>query len=292
MKDKTKQVFRKYGRYVFIGVLLFSNFFIWYAVFAEDREGQLTIAFLDVGQGDGIFIDSPMGNQILIDGGGSDGKVLRSLSKVMPFYARSIDMVIATHPDQDHIGGLAEVFRRFDVASYMSPGIPNDTAVFLALESAVTEESIEHKIVARRGMKIILSKSAYLEVLFPDRDVSGLETNDGSIVAKLVYGETEIMLTGDSPQKIEEYLTAVDGGNLKSDILKLGHHGSKTSSSPIFLSAVDPEVAIISAGQENHYGHPHKEVLDRLSELKIKYLQTLEEGTIVFKTDGQAMWRE
>ena len=79
MKDKTKQVFRKYGRYVFIGVLLFSNFFIWYAVFAEDREGQLTIAFLDVGQGDGIFIDSPMGNQILIDGGGSDGKVLRSL---------------------------------------------------------------------------------------------------------------------------------------------------------------------------------------------------------------------
>jgi len=278
-----------------LGVLLLTliNFFVWYAVFAEDREVELTIAFLNVGQGDAIFIDSPMGNQVLIDGGGPDGKVLRSLSRVMPFYDRSIDMVIATHPDQDHIGGLAEVFKRFDVLAYMDPAIPNDTGAFVALQSAVEAENIEHKVVARRGMKIILSKSAYLEVLFPDRDVSGVSnTNDGSIVAKLVYGNTEVMLTGDSPEKIEKYLASIDGLHLKSDILKLGHHGSKTSSSGEFLSVVDPELAIISAGKDNRYGHPHQEVLDRLEGLKIKSLRTFEEGTIVFVTDGQVIQRK
>src|SRR3989344_6757927 len=214
---------RKYIRFYVLLFLAFTACLIWYAVFREDRGGVLSVSFLDIGQGDAIFIDAPNGNQVLIDGGSGAG-VLRALGKAMPFYDRSIDMVVATHPDQDHIGGLAEVFKRFDVLAYMDPAIPNDTGAFVALQSAVEAENIEHKVVARRGMKIILSKSAYIEVLFPDRDVSGVSnTNDGSIVAKLVYGNTEVMLTGDSPEKIEKYLASIDGLHLKSDILKLGH---------------------------------------------------------------------
>ena len=298
MRLMFKNAFRKIFKFIKIhwraGVLslfLCANFFIWYSVFAESRNGKLTIAFLDVGQGDSIFIDSPTGNQVLIDGG-PNKKVLRELRKVMPFYDRSIDLVIATHPDADHITGLIDIVRRFDINAYMDPGIPNDTSNWQSLISTLSERKIENILVARRGMRVVLGSGAYMDILFPDRDMTGADTNDASVVARLVYGDSEFMLTGDSPQKIEEYLTQLNGKNLKSDILKLGHHGSKTSSSAVFLSVVGPEIGIISAGENNRYGHPHKEVLDLLSKQKIKALSTAEDGTIIFKTNGDTISRE
>lgn len=246
----------------------------------------LEVSFLDVEQGDAIFIEGPTGIQMLIDGG-RDRSVLRELGKRMGPLDRSLDLVVETHPDADHIGGLPGVFRAYAVNSFMTPGIPNVTVQKAALEDAVANEMILHPVVARRGMRILLGGGAYADVLFPDRDVSGVETNTGSIVLHVVYGETEFFLSADAPSAIENWLVRLDGEALKSDVLKAGHHGSRTSTGDALLAAADPEVVIISAGKDNQYGHPHKEVLERIEASGAKTLSTAEEGTITFMSDGK-----
>ena len=265
-------------------ILLLGAAFSVYAASREDRGGILTVAFLDIGQGDAIFIDAPSGNQMLIDGG--PGKsVLRELSKVMPFYDRSIDVVIATHADQDHVGGLPNVLKNYKVNIFMEPGLSGPSSSYEELEKMVgNNKSNIKKILARRGMVVDLGDGAILQILFPVIDPPGTNTNMSSIVAKLVYGENEFMLTGDSPIAIEDYLVSL--GGLQSDVLKAGHHGSKTSSSDEFVRAVAPQHTVISAGKNNRYTHPHQEVLDILNNFGIKILRTDELGIIVFKSDG------
>ena len=277
---------RLYLRATVLFFLVIGNVLIWYAVYGEEK-GHLTVAFLDVGQGDAIFIEAPNGNQMLIDGG--KGKiVLEELGKVMPPYDRSIDIVLATHPDADHIGGLPEVLKRFDVSLFIEPGVSSDSAIYQGLEEIVKEKGIK-KILARRGMNINLGGGVTFIVLFPDRDVSQFETNTASIVGKLVYGDSSFLLTGDSPKKIEQYLVSSDRNSLNSDVLKAGHHGSRTSSDESFVQAVSPEYAIISAGKNNQYGHPHKEVLDILNRYGAIILSTYETGTITFEVTEDAL---
>lgn len=284
------QAIRNNAKWYLLAALFIANFFIWHAIFAEERGGMLTVAFFDVGQGDAIFIEAPNGNQMLVDGGPGTS-VIRALGEVMPFYDRTIDAVIATHPDADHIGGLPEVLRRYDVGFFLDPGVSSDTGVYKALVQSIGLAGAKY-IIARRGMNIALDEAAgvFLEILFPDRDMEGTDTNDASIVANLVYGDTSFLLTGDSPQKIEKYLAAIDGKNLDTNVLKAGHHGSKTSTSDILLGFASPEIAIISAGTNNRYGHPHEEVLNRLSEFGVRVLRTDEEGTIIIKSDGERIF--
>jgi len=278
---------RRYTIWAVLAVLIFLNIFIWLQVVARDR-GILTVAFLDIGQGDAIFIEAPNGNQMLIDGG--PGKaVLKELGKEMRFYDRSIEVVLATHPDKDHIGGLSDVLKRFDVDYVIDPGAVGETATYESFV-AYTDEEDAQKIVARRGMKVLLDTGVYFEILYPDRSVNGFASNDASIIGKLTYGDVSFILTGDSPQKIEKYLVALDGNALDVDVLKFGHHGSKTSTAEIFLSAVSPTYGIISAGKDNRYGHPHQEVMALAAEHGVKMLSTAEAGTIVFKTDGSNIW--
>lgn len=285
MKESVSPRFtKKHTQLAVLGVLLVVNIFIWTATLRADGKGDLTVAFLDIGQGDSIYIEAPNGNQLLIDGG-SGRQVLRALGKVMPFYDRSIDAVLSTHPDQDHVGGLPLVIDRMDVGMVITTENTSSTGAYGAFEEAIR---IKHpgRILARAGERIILDRGVVLEVLFPEQNARGWETNTGSIVARLTYGNESFLFTGDSPQSIEKYLTGKLGGKLHTTVLKLGHHGSRTSSSEIFLSAVSPEYAIISAGKDNKYGHPHQEVLDLLGKLKILSLSTIDRGTIVFKTDG------
>ena len=245
----------------------------------------MTIAFLDVGQGDAIYIEAPSGNQMLIDGG--PGKaVLRELSKVMPFYDRSIDVVMATHADQDHVGGLPDVLQKYKVNTFMESGVPGPSSSYEELEKMVGTSTDVKKVLARRGMTVDLGNGAILQILFPDRDPTGMETNMSSIVARLVYGDNEFLLTGDSPIAIENYLIGAEGALLQSDVLKTGHHGSKTSTSAAFVSAVSPEYAVISVGKDNKYGHPNQETLDTLGNFGAKILRTDQLGRIVFKSDG------
>ncbi len=280
---------KKNLRYYFLGLLFLSTFFIWYAVYAETRH-TLLVAFLDIGQGDAIFIEAPNGNQILIDGG-RNKKVLEELGKIMPFYDRSIDAIIATHPDADHIGGLPEVINNFDVGVVMEPGVKSGTNTYKEFKRVVGEKNIQ-TVLARRGMRINLDENVYLEILFPNQNVEDWDTNEASIVARLIYGENSFLFTADSPQKIENYLASIYQDDLKIDVLKVGHHGSKTSSSEIFLGYTDPDYAIISAGKSNSYGHPHKEVMDRLESFSIPVFRTDELGTIKIRSDGSKLYIE
>lgn len=259
--------------------------FVWFIVWDLSANSTLKVYFLDVGQGDAIFIEAPNRNQVLIDGGRNKA-LIRQLSEVMPFYDRSIDLVIATHPDLDHIGGLPFVLDRFSVGGFMEPGVEVDTLVYRTMEKTLEEKGIP-KIIARRGMRAVLDQEVFLDILFPDRDVSGLEPNDASIVAKLSYGETAFMLTGDAPRKMELYLVSLDGNYLQSDVLKAGHHGSRTSSDLIFVGFVNPKYGIISAGRNNSYGHPYQEVLDVFDKLGVSVLSTADLGTIGFSSNGR-----
>ncbi len=255
------------------------------------------VSMFDVGQGDSFFIQTTNGKQMLIDGG-KDATVLGELSKVMPWNDRSIDIVLATHPDMDHIGGLDEVLKRYKVDMFVTSEVGGETDEYKNLMKLVESKKIPAYFL-RSGMKINFSSAEYFEVLFPDRDVKGWETNTGSVVGKFVSGTRSILFTGDSPAPIEQYLSAkYKNGELDVDILKLGHHGSRTSTTSAYLKATTPSLALISAGKNNSYGHPHKEVLDLLKQFNILYISTQTEGlsaqagTVTFETDGVKWYRK
>lgn len=270
-----------------LALFVLLNLYIWSQILSFSLKNDLKVVFLDVGQGDAILIETKSGNQVLIDGGPND-QVLRELSKFMPFSDKSIDMIIATHPDSDHIGGLVSVIRRFQNEIYLESGAKSDTFVYRSLENAL-QESEPERIIARKGMIFDLGDNVILKILFPDRDASGLESNTASIVAQIEYDQTTFMLTGDSPVSIEKYLASIFGSRLKSDVLKAGHHGSKTSSSEVFLGFASPTFAVISAGEKNRYGHPHKEVIERFQNLETEILSTAKLGSIIFVSDGKVV---
>jgi competence protein ComEC len=278
---------KNYWRLIILLLLLVGNFFVWYVIVREDRQGILTVAFLDVGQGDAIYLEAPNGNQVLIDGGPGK-KVLQELGQVMPFYDRSIDLVIASHPDSDHIAGLVDVFERFAISGFMESGVISDNQTYGVLKNKVAVEGAK-EILARRGQRVVLDDGVTLEILFPDRSPENWDTNDASVVAQLVYGENEFLLTGDAPAKIEKYLAELDSKRLRSDVLKAGHHGSRTSTSAEFVGLVQPQYAVISVGKKNRYGHPHPEVLAILQKAGAEILRTDTLGTIVFKVDTSSL---
>lgn len=273
-----------------IVILLLLSIAIWIGVFVEGRAGGLTVSFLDIGQGDSIFVDAPSGKQLLIDGG-PGSKVIQQLSSAMPLWDRSIDVVLATHPDADHISGLIDVLSRYQVGMVIESSVEGDTATWNSFQDAV-KKSGARIVVARRGQVVDLGKGVYLEILFPDRDVSHVETNDGSIVAKLIYGNTSFILTGDAPAGVENYLVRLDGENLHADVLKAGHHGSKYSSGPLFLGFVVPHFGVFSRGCDNRYGHPAPEIVERFKEFGIPTDDTCEEGTVTFVSDGKTVMRK
>jgi competence protein ComEC len=281
-------------RLIIITLLVAGNIFVWHAAFPRS---ELTVSFLDVGQGDAVLLTSPTGVQLLIDGG-PDTSVLRELGKELALFDRFIDVIVATHPDEDHIAGLVHVLSRYDVGAYLESGVLNDTTTTHALNAAVVNEGLT-PILARRGMRLSLGGGVYADILFPDRDVSNLETNTGSVVMRVVYGETAFMLTGDSPQSIEKYLLslnqncAIPGNStseeceLGADVLKAGHHGSKTSSNEEFVKVVSPTYVIYSRGCDNRYGHPAPEVVSLFEKREVISLDTCKNGTVTFRSDGR-----
>ncbi|MBL8158194.1 MBL fold metallo-hydrolase [bacterium] len=277
--------------FITISVLLVVAFIVGHSLVRGMRTPELRVSFLDVGQGDAIFIEAPGGRQMLIDGG-KNRSVIRQLATVMPWYDRTIDVVLATHPDADHIGGLPDVFKRYRVGLVIESSVRDEEgADAQAFEKAAAAEGAE-RLVAERGQVIDVGEGARLEILFPDRSVPGIETNTGSIVARLVYGETAFMLTGDSPKEIEDYLVRLDGKILESSVLKAGHHGSRTSSSFAFVGFVSPEYAVYSRGCDNSYGHPHDEVKEMFAKHGVPTLDTCEDGSITFVSDGKTVVRK
>lgn len=277
------------------GILIITNLYAFqYAEFLRPTD-ILTVSFLDIGQGDAIYIRTPTGNDILIDSG-PDDSVIQKLHEVMPSFDRDIDLVVATHPDKDHIAGLAAVFEQYQVNHFLESEVSSGTSFDLSLTEHVTHEPNITTFLARRGERMILDKQhgVYLDILFPDQDTTSFkeDPNDASIVSRLVYKNVSFMLTGDSPVSVEQFLARNDKQILQSTVLKLGHHGSQTSTSDEFLDAVQPEYAIVSAGKNNSYRHPHQSVIDRVNARQIKILSTIGLGTITFETDGIDIWQK
>lgn len=250
-------------------------------IFYSHSEG-LKVVFFDVGQGDAILI-SQGNSQILIDGG-RDGKLLlEKLGRYVPFWDRQIEAVIATHPDQDHIGGLADVLRTYHVGEIIETNARSDSQTYKAWEEEIGKIGIE-KIEAIKGLKINFSEGGYLETVFPFFAIGETDeqnSNAGSVVVKLAWGENSFLFTGDLPAEQEEELIR-SRGDLKAAVLKVAHHGSKYSTSEKFLEAVEPYDAVISAGKNNRYGHPAPEVLEKLKAKGVKILRTDERGDIQY----------
>lgn len=239
---------------------------------------------LDIGQGDALFIESPTGTQIMFDAGGIH-KVLGPLARAMPLFDRSIDAIVITNPDADHIGGFLDILKNYKVGKVFESGTINDSKTFQNLKAEIKRQNIPD-ILVKRGMRLDIGGGAVIDILFPDRDVSTWASNDGSVVARLSYGNTSIMLTGDATIKTEKIILSENlPTQLHSVILKVGHHGSRTSTSESFVKAVAPAYAVVSDGKDNKYGHPHQEVLDTLSQFGVKVLRTDLLGTIVFSCD-------
>ena len=279
-------------RFLSLILLGLSAILIWYLPTSgiQNDSPYLQVHFLDVGQGDAIFIETPDNVQVLVDGGPNQ-RVLQELSGKMNFSDFGLDMVIGTHPDSDHIGGLVGVLERYQVDTLLVTDNKGDSQTAALYNKLIAAEGAAI-IYARRGQVFSLGASTTLEVLWPETDTTDMESNASSIVLRIIYGKTSFLLTGDAPKRIEEYLVLAEGESLQSDVLKIGHHGSRTSTAQMFLEEVRPEYAVISAGENNRYGHPHVEVTDMLFNSRVKTLNTAEEGTITFLSDGEKVWVE
>jgi len=263
----------------------------WLAVLQlPDR--LLHVAFLDVGQGDAILVTTPHGQQILVDGGPSPTALTSALGRQMPFWDRSLDLVIMTHPDSDHITGLVEVLGRYRVGAWLDNGQPGSDALYAECMARLQEHAVaRHSVHA--GDRLELGPGMVLEVAHPPSvPLSGTEADDNSnsLVLRLVWEDAEFLLTGDIEAEAEGLL--VDSNQpLQADVLKVAHHGSGGSSTVEFLSAVHPRYAVLSVGADNRFGHPHPAVLDRLADIQdLRVLRTDEQGTVEFVTDGHRLW--
>lgn len=247
----------------------------------------MKIYFLDVGQGDSIFIEAPNGNQVLIDGG-PDNKVLSELADIMPFYDRDIDVVVATHTHADHITGLAEVLKRYDVANIVESGDKNISPIYEEWEETIKEENANYtKAIA--GEVIDMGNGTTLTILTPFKSYDGVilkNPHEANITMILQYKSFRALLTGDMEAPLERQLL-LNGGDVSADVLKVGHHGSKTSSSEVFLSAVHPKFGFIEVGGGNQYGLPALAILSCLENFGIKYYRTDVDGSIKVLSDGE-----
>ncbi len=275
---------KHYIKWYFVLGLFIIAVFLLCSLFFIDRQKVLKFTVLDVGQGDSLYIESPTGVQIIVDGGPGNN-LLKEIPNVLPWYDRSVDMIFVTNPDSDHYEGFIKFLDKYSVGAVVESGTTNTYSAFGVFQEKIKQKNIP-KTLARRGQTIDIGGGAYIQILFPDRNVDEVSPNTGSIVMKLIYGDTSVLLQGDSVASIEQYLLEMDGDYLKSDILKVGHHGSKTSSVKEYVEKVSPKWAVISSGKYNSYGHPHKEVLEVFSSLGVPTYNTCNNGALNFESDG------
>lgn len=276
-------------RYAYI--LIAAGFiFCLYANFIWGLPGDLTVTFLDIGQGDSILIQTPNGRTIIVDGGPGSTLVHR-LGEETSFWMKKIDALLLTHPDRDHLEGFLEVLKRYEVGLFLFTGVQKESALYKTFLKEIDERGIKTVVVAP-DQDWMLDEGVFLDIIGPLKSYNGQKVekpNNTSIVARLVYGETQLLLTGDIEKKAEFELLLHDT-DLRAQILKAGHHGSSTSGSEKFLKAVEPNTAVMINGKNNSYGHPHLETVLRFDELGIDWLSTKDEGTVTFVSD-EKQWR-
>ena len=251
----------------------------------EQYPGKLRVDFFSVGQGDSALIRTPQGQKILVDGGPDDTAV-RKLGQYLPFYDKEINLIVLTHPHSDHVAGLVEILKRYKVDKIMMTGVPHTTPDYLAFLELIKDKNIPVEAIKQKQI-IDLENNLKWQILYPDRDLSQSSMdnlNNSSIVARLVYVSSSFLFMGDYEE--EEGLASVNEPSLKSDVLKIGHHGSTNANSPVFLQAVAPTYSVISVGRDNQYGLPGYRTIYELKKLGSIIYRTDESGDIRLLSDG------
>ncbi len=276
-----------------VAFLVFCNVVAFVIFHGLRSEENFKVIFFDVGQGDAALIRTSERQTILIDGGPGD-KIISHLADEIPFWDKKIDLIILTHAHADHLSGLIEVIKRYEVKKVLWNKQAADTLIYKKWESLIDDIPSRR---AFRGQKIYFADGR-LDVLFPSREHSFSEDlNENSVIKRLIHSSGKILFTGDAYREQEEKLLQwkedcreddfywCEVMSLDAEVLKVGHHGSSTSSSPYFLKKVDPEIAVISAGENNRYGHPHQETIDNLSDLRIGIYKTFRDGSLIVDFD-------
>lgn len=263
----------------------------WIAALAQS-DGRLRVVFADVGQGDMTVITTPDGYRIVVDGGPDRIRAAGVLGAELRFWERSVDLVVLTHPHSDHVTGLTEVLRRYDVKRILQREVEYDSPQYVEWRQAVSHEGAA-VMSALPGLVIAFDDGVFIEVVGPPKVLLSNTTSDidnASVSIRVVYGAVSFMLTGDT--FIEgESLMVRDGTPIDSDVLQVGHHGSRSSSADGFLSTVSPDIAVISAGTDNRFGHPHQETLDTLNQhvSESRIYITKDRGSVTVVTDGNTL---
>lgn len=268
-----------------IFILTIIPLFWFYYPFQAAAKNKLEVSFLDVGQGDAALIETAFGQNILIDGG-PNGNIIPKLQAELPWWDRKIDLVILTHPHDDHVAGLIDVLQKYEVKKILYTGITHDSPAYLEWLALVRDQHIP-LIIIDRPQKIIFGADCLFDILYPLESFLGKSTsnlNNSSIVGKFICADKSILFTGDAEYEVEAELLAA-GLDVSAQILKVGHHGSDTSTSEEFAAAVNPETAVISVGKDNKFGHPNLRVIKRLERLGAQVLRTDLSGTIRMDID-------
>ena len=284
-----KKILSNNLKYIF-GLLAIIAIIVWTVVF-QIPDNNLHIYFLDVGQGDSIYVRTINNYDVLIDGG-PDKKILSELGNIMPFWDRKIDLIVLTHPHADHLVGLIEILNRYQVGEIIFTDALCTSQEYIELLKNIKDNNISVHIIKSKESKII-DQGISLDFFWPqesykDKNISDL--NETSVVFKLVYNKFSVLMTGDINQDIEHKLLNNDTINLSSNILKVPHHGSNTGLDEDFLDAVNPNEAIIMVGAKNKFGHPSQTILDRLYNNNIKAFRTDKNGNIEIISDGNSFW--
>ncbi|MFW5888642.1 MAG: ComEC/Rec2 family competence protein [Patescibacteria group bacterium] len=261
-----------------ISLLLFSLFLFYHF---HSGKNDLQVNFLDVGQGDSILIETPYGQNILIDGG-PDDKVLTALGRNLPFWDRTVDLMVLTHPHGDHVTGLVEVLDKYKVGRVIHGGIEYSSLVYDKWKERVSTGAGE-EIIIQSPQTIRLGENCSLKILYPKNSIQNKKIdnlNNSSLVSKLDCRDVDFLLTGDIESGPKKELVA-SNADLEADVLKLSHHGAREDLNGEFIEKVSPEIAVVSVG-ENDYGHPNEEYLQELRDAGIKVLRTDKKGTIIF----------
>ena len=250
---------------------------------------MLRVTFFEIDRGHMTLIETPAGNRVLIDGGRDVEEAVRTLESHLPFWDRSLDLVLLTHPDVDHVGGLQAVMERLDVGILMESPVDHQSQTYAAWRTIA--DAHPNRTVADPGQVVALDRGIALHVLLARRDGVDLSINDASVVTKLTYGDVSVLLPGDI-SRVSEHSLLESGADLRSTVLQVPHHGSDSSSTGAFLQAVDPAFAIVQVGNRNPFGHPSPEVMSRLSATVPEHqvLVTREAGTVTLESDGERLW--
>jgi competence protein ComEC len=275
---------------LWVGGTAVGSLLVWLAVLSLP-DGRLHLAFLDVGQGDAILITTPEGRQILIDGGPTPTDLTWRLGQELPFWDRSLDVVINTHPDADHLAGLPPLLGRYQVDQVLVPDVGTNSNLYREWEAQLAQAQLTPTI-GQAGMELTLGRGITATLLNPGPAAAREDDpNNHSVVMRLQMGRISFLLPGDIEEPVERNLVWQQVP-LATTVLKSPHHGSKTSSSEVFLEAVNPQVVVISVGKDNDFGHPSPEVLERYAERGLTVFRTDQDGTIEFSTDGERLWVE